>query len=419
MADGIRIADLPGAATLAPVSDFTYLEQPSQTLQARKVTVANLLKPATDAANKASYYIYEIPSGSASTVVLDLSGGKNQSVRVSGTAAVTALGVPDGDYIGQVVSITNDRSTALTVQAVSPSTLHKAVSLKEGESCTLTWEGSGSWRTEAVPSTSVTNYALSGSGGGDGLDFVGNNSAVAVLNLTGGTTYPTSAWISFFTMTGVPVGGLILVQNRTANAVSVKTNAGGLSVSREVSCGPGNAILLERSGATTLNAYAFDDSAWRDSIALQPVAVDLTTTAYARNAGGAGVNRATASGEFRIAKTGSKAYSIQVQLLFGGASTAASAGSQVAEWVVPVPTTAGTLTREFLDALGTTLSFLVGVASYTNNDTSSAEDKGFPCPYTIKGLGSGNLLISTHFGFFWQASAYIKPLILAGTVVIP
>jgi hypothetical protein len=131
------------------------------------------------------------------------------------------------------------------------------------------------------------------------------------------------------------------------------------------------------------------------------------------------VNRPSASGTFRIAKTGPKAYAVQVEVSFGSGSTAASAGSITAEWVVPIPTTTGSLTKEFLDAIGTTSAFLLGVGSYTNNDITSAEDKGFPCPYTVKGLGSGNLLISTRAGFFWQASAYIKPLVLAGTVILP
>ena len=414
MADGILIGDLPNAAALTPASDFTYLEQPSQSTQARKVTVANLLAPAL----KGPYFIYTVDTGSGSTLGLSMETGQHMSVRFSGTAAFTTVQVPDGAYVGQIVAITNDRAINLTVVAETPSTLHKTIVLGNGDSCTLTWEGSGSWRADATPAPSIVNYALSDGGDGDGLDLVSNNNLVTVLNLTGGATYPTPAWIGFFTMTGVPVGGLILVQNRSANAITVKSSAPGLSLSREVSCGPGNAILLERAGATTLNAYAFDDSAWRDSLA-QPVVASLTTTAFARNAGGSGVARPTTSGEFRIAKTGVKAYSVQFQLFFGGASTAASAGSQVAEWVVPIPTAAGSLTKEFLDALGTTNAFLVGIASYTNNDVSSAEDKGFPCPYTVKGLGGGNLLISTHSGFFWQASAYIKPLILAGTVVLP
>lgn len=415
MTDGILIGDLPSAAALTTASDFTYVEQSAQSVKARKITVAALLAPAL----KGPYYIYTVDAGSADTLELSMETGQHMSVRFSGTAAFTTVQVPDGEYVGQIVAITNDRAINLTVQAVSPSSLHKTIVLGNGESCTLTWEGSGSWRAEAVPGTGIVNFALSHGGDGDGLDFVGNNSPVTVLNLTGGTTYPTPAWISFFTMTGVPVGGLILVQNRTANAVSVKTNPSGLSVSREVSCGPNNAILLERSGATTLNAYAFDDSAWRDSIALQPVAVDLSTNAYARNAGGSGVNRPSASGTFRIAKTGPKAYAVQVEVSFGSGSTAASAGSITAEWVVPIPTTTGSLTKEFLDAIGTTSAFLLGVGSYTNNDITSAEDKGFPCPYTVKGLGSGNLLISTRAGFFWQASAYIKPLVLAGTVILP
>lgn len=271
MADGILIGDLPSAAALTTASDFTYVEQPAQSVKARKITVAALLAPAL----KGPYYIYTVDAGSGDTLGLSMETGQHMSVRFSGTAAFTTVQVPDGEYVGQIVAITNDRAINLAVEAVAPSTTHKTIVLGNGDSCTLTWEGSGSWRAEVVPSTGITNYALSAGGGGDGLDFVGNNGAVAILNLTGGTTYPTATWISFFTMVGVPVGGLILVQNRTANAVSVKTNPSGLSVSAEVSCGPGNAILLERSGTATLNAYALDDSAWRN-VLLQEKSVDLT-----------------------------------------------------------------------------------------------------------------------------------------------
>ena len=156
MADGILIGDLPSAAALTPASDFTYLEQPSQSVQARKVTVANLLAPAL----KGPYFIYMVDTGSGSTLGLSMEPGQHMSVRFSGAAAFTTVQVPDGEYVGQIVAITNDRAINLTVEAVTPSTLHKTIVLGNGDSCTLTWEGSGSWRADSpVPALALAAEA--------------------------------------------------------------------------------------------------------------------------------------------------------------------------------------------------------------------------------------------------------------------
>lgn len=149
MADGVFVSGFGFAETVEPAEDLMYIIQPDNSPKSRKILVQTLMAGPTAEARKASYYIYTVDSGSGSVLILSMETGQHMSVRFSGSAAFTTVQVPDGAYVGQIVAITNDRAVNLAVEAVTPSTLHKTITLGNGDSCTLTWEGGGSWRADS------------------------------------------------------------------------------------------------------------------------------------------------------------------------------------------------------------------------------------------------------------------------------
>ena len=128
--------------------------------------------------------------------------------------------------------------------------------------------------SEFARGATVENFPISAGGGGDELE-IPYSTYMTIVRCTGGAAYPTASHVTLADMANVPVGGMVLLINQTANFLSLGTSVPAPTQDRVIGCGPGNAMIVYKDLGNVLRAYAFDDGAWRKQL-LAPVNLDLS-----------------------------------------------------------------------------------------------------------------------------------------------
>lgn len=128
--------------------------------------------------------------------------------------------------------------------------------------------------SEFARGATVENFPISAGGGGDELE-IPYSTYMTIVRCTGGAAYPTASHVTLADMANVPVGGMVLLINQTANFLSLGISVPAPTQDRVIGCGPGNAMIVYKDLGNVLRAYAFDDGAWRKQL-LAPVNLDLS-----------------------------------------------------------------------------------------------------------------------------------------------